>query len=372
MKTVSLISDSATPCGVEQFQRRLAARLAARTHGHHDRCAIVGQPGEMRVLSKALGSCNALILGLPIVAWKRRLVAPLRAMLLARKLGKDVIVVLHEWGDLDWKRRAVYRTYVPAATRLLFSSPVVRAQFEADPIARLTTRQRGLIPIPPNLAPPDHLPDTAIAQKLVELRRSGTRLIGTFGGIYPRKQPGALLDIVAALKARGQPAHALFVGDFVRDASFDVEGHFWSEIKRLDLANDVTVTGFIADSADVFAALGACDVLAYRFDEGLTSRRASVFAALLTGRPVVVNSPRDPAEFRHHPPYQAALKSGALRLVDTEASTGQFADAVMAAKAEGTSDSRAVFDNAWDLAADVIQLTVPRATEPNPALNSVS
>lgn len=372
MQTLSLISDSATPCGIEQFQRRLAARLGALEPGRHDCCAIVGQPGEMAVLARVLGPRDALVLGLPVVAWKRRLAAPLRAMVLARRMGKAVIVVMHEWGDLDWKRRALYRAYLPAATRLLFSSPVVQAQFEADPIARLMTPQRGLMPIPPNLAPPAQLPQTEIAQLLADLRRSGTRVIGTFGSIYPRKKPGALLDIVAELKSRGQPAHALFVGDFIRDASIDVEGNFCNEIKRLDLADDVTVTGFIADTGDVFAALGACDVLAYRFDEGLTSRRASVFAALLTGRPVVVNRPRNPGEFLHHPPYQAALKSGALKLVDIEATTAQFADAVMTAKAEGISDSRAMFETAWDLAANVIRTSSAPATVPTAALDPVN
>jgi glycosyltransferase involved in cell wall biosynthesis len=354
MRTVSLISDSATPCGVEQFQRQLAARLALREPGHHDTCAIVGQPGEMAVLARVLADRDAIMLGLPLVAWKRRLAAPLRAMALARRMGKAVIVVVHEWADLDWKRRALYRAYLPGATRLLFSSPVVQAQFEADPIAALTTRQRGLVPIPPTLAPPLHLPDTACARTIMGLRDKDLRVIGTFGGIYPRKQPGALLDIVAELKARGQPAHALFVGDFIREASIDVEALFHHDVQRLGLEADVTVTGFVADSGDVFAALAACDVIAYRFDEGLTSRRTSVFAALLTGRPVVVNGPRNATEFDHHPAYLAALKSGALKFVRTDATPVDFADAVMTAKAGSLEDKQNMFDQAWDRAAEVI------------------
>ena len=173
MRTVSLISDTASPCGVEQFQRRLAARLAVAAPGAHTTCAIVGQPGEIAVLGRLLASADAILLGFPVVAWKRRLAAPLRAMALARRRGKEVILVMHEWVDLDWKRRALYRAYLPAATRLLFSSPDTKAQFEADPIARLCTSNRGLIPIPPNLEAPAELPATPISRDLAALRRSG-------------------------------------------------------------------------------------------------------------------------------------------------------------------------------------------------------
>jgi glycosyltransferase involved in cell wall biosynthesis len=354
MQTISLISDSATPCGVEQFQRLLAARLAAREPGQHDTCAIVGQPGEIAVLARALRDRDGLVLGLPLVAWKRRLVPPLRAMALARRMGKAVVVVVHEWADLDWKRRTLYRAYLPAATRLLFSSPVVRAQFEADPIAGLTTRQRGLIAIPPNLAPPHTLPRTKIAETIARLRADGTRVIGTFGGIYPRKQPGALLDIVADLRQRGHAAHAVFVGDFVRAGTIDVEANFRAEVRRLGLEDAVTVTGFVASGDEVYAALGACDALVYRFDEGVTSRRASVFAALLSGRPVIVNAPGHASEFDHHQPYLRALDSGALTLVPIHATTADFTTALLAATASAAPRVSGLFDQAWDLASDAI------------------
>lgn len=355
MRTLSLISDTSKPCGVEQFQRRLAARMNASQPDQHRTCAVVGQPGEIAVLDRALETSDAIVIGLPVVAWKRRLAAPLRAMALARRRGKAVILVLHEWGDLDWKRRALYRLYVPFATRLMFSSPVVRAQFASDRIASVSTSVRDLLPIPPNLQPPARattgMHDTALAASLHARTSAGALVLGTFGSIYPRKQPGALLDIVATLKAGGHNVHAVFVGDFVRDATVDVQAVFKSEVTRLGLADDVTVTGYIADTQPVFAALGACDVLAYRFDEGLTSRRASVFAALLSGRPVVVNAPPDAHEFDHHESYRMALRSGALTLVPTQATTADFGRAILAVRNSGTSNPQALFDHAWTAAA---------------------
>ncbi len=355
MRTLSLISDSATPCGVEQFQRRLAARLDMGAKGSHASCAIVGQPGEIAVLDRALATSDAVVVGLPVVAWKRRLAAPMRAMALARRRGKAVILVLHEWADLDWKRRALYRAYVPFATRLMFSSPVVRAQFAVDPISAVACRTRDLMPIPPNLEPPTAGLTTPVSEAITALRQSGKLVIGTFGSIYPRKQPGAVLDVVAALKALGQPAHAVFVGDFVRDATVDVQALFDREVARLDLTEDATVTGFMTDPEAVFAALSACDVLTYRFDEGLTSRRASVFAALLSGRPVVVNAPADAREFDHHPAYGVALQTGALTLVPTDATTDMFARVVRASKVTKGANLRCLFDRAWTSAADAVE-----------------
>jgi glycosyltransferase involved in cell wall biosynthesis len=361
MRTVTLISDSATPCGVESFQRRLAAHLASRTSAtHHTTCAIVGQPGESRVLARALGEADTLVVGLPMVAWKRRLVAPARAMAVARRLGKAVVLVLHEWGDLDWKRRATYLAYLPLATRLLFSSPHVQTQFEADPAQRLATGNRGLVPIPPNLARPAQVPATAISQVLAVHRASGRLIVGHFGSIYARKQSLDVLDVVAALTAQGCDAHALFIGSFIKDGT-GVQAAFEARVTALGLTDRVTVTGYIGPDAEVFAALEAADVFVYRFAEGLTSRRGSVLTCLQTQRPVVVDAPANRGEFDHHPSYRSALAAGQLVLIPPHASAAEVAEHVLSATASALEHAAVTFEDAWsDVAAVFDGATMPR------------
>ena len=315
---------------------------------------MVGQPGETAVLDRILADKDTLLVSLPVVAWKRRMFAPLRAMALARRRGKVVALVLHEWADLDWKRRALYRAYVPLATRLLFSSPLVKAQFDADRVARLATRDRGLVPIPPNLERPAMLPATALAQDLARIKSSGKLLIAQFGAIYPRKQPGALLDIVADLKRRGHGVHGVFVGSFIANATIDIAAEFARQVRDLGLQTDVTVTGYIGPAAEVFAALDACDVLVYRFEEGLTARRGSVLAALQSGRPVLVNGPRGDAEFAHHPTFRSALADGALHLLSPRAETLEFSETILTIAKPHRPGASVNFTRAWDDAVDAI------------------
>lgn len=359
MRTVSLISDSATPCGVETFQRHVATHLAAlRSAANdaraHDTCAIVGQPGEAAVLDRLLADKDTLLVSLPVVAWKRHTLAPLRAMALARRRRKAVVLVLHEWADLDWKRRALYRAYVPFATRLLFSSRLVQAQFDADRVAYIAARARGLVPIPPNVERPQILPETAIASELRRIRASGKLLIAQFGAIYPKKQPGALLDIVADLKRRGHAVHGVFVGSFIGNATIDIRAEFEAQVRALDLQHNVTVTGYIGPSAEVFAALDVCDVLVYRFEEGLSARRGSVLAALQTGKPVLVNGPRDAAEFAHHPAFRSALADGALHLLSPGAQTMEFSETILTIATSRRQRSGVDFARAWHDAVEAI------------------
>lgn len=345
--TVSLISASATPCGVESFARLAMKHMEAAEPGRHDAFKLTGQPGEIDVLRRALATHDALIVSLPVVAWKRLILAPLRAMRAARRLGKDVVLVLHEWGDLDWKRRATYVAYLPYATRILFSSPAVRAQFEADATTRLATRRRGIVPIPPNIEPPEILPTTAIVAELTAIKRSGKLILGHFGSIYPKKQSLQVLDIAAALKTRGQAVHVAFVGSFIGGGTIDPRPAFEDRVAALGLAGDVTVTGYIGPSAEVFAALEACDVFVYLFAEGLTSRRGSVLACLMTSHPVIVNAPAHAGEFDHHPSYRAALGDGRLTLLPTDASPDALAEAILTRRRLESTATPVDFSASW-------------------------
>lgn len=352
--SVSLVSASPTPCGVESFARLVVKQLEARAPGRHDAYPLTGQPGETALIARALDGRDALIVNLPVVAWKRHVLAPVLAMRAARRLGKDVLLILHEWADLDWKRRATYLLYVPYATRILFSSPSVRAQFEADRKTRLATRNRGLVPIPPNIERPVSLPATTVSEALAAHRRTGKLVLGHFGSIYPKKQSLQVLDIAAALKAEGQPVHAAFVGSFIGGGTVDPKAAFDERVRALGLENDVTVTGYIGPSADVFAALEACDILVYLFAEGLTSRRGSVLACLMASHPVLVNAPANADEFAHHPSFARAIADGRLALLPHHATAADYARWIIEHRGWTPAGEAVSFVRAWEDVAAAI------------------
>ncbi len=347
---VFLISASSTPCGVETFARHLARSWREAGQGALP-VAISGRLRDLLDVWKALRQAEALVINAPVVAWKHVILTPLLLLCLARLRGCKVVYILHEWADLDPRRRLVLSTYLCLATHLLYSSPSVRDQHRRNPLMRVLPVKIGLVPIPPNIAPPAALDLVRgdAAQKIAAARRPGRIILGHFGSIYPRKRSDRILDIAAELKRRGQDVLLVYVGDFVR-GSDDVESMFERRIAALGLRGNVLITGYIESHAEVYAALRETDVLVYAFADGLSSRRGSVLAALLSGRPVIVNAPRKQGEFDHHPAFRRALSAGALRLIDREDDAAAYAEAIETAL--GTSQSASLdFDQCWREAA---------------------
>ena len=171
---------------------------------------------------------------------------------------------------------------------------------------------------------------------------------------------------MAELKRQGHAAHAVFVGSFIGNATVDVEATFRAQVRDLSLQNDVTVTGYIGPAGDVFAALEACDVLVYRFEEGLTARRSSVLAALQSGRPVLVNRPQDEVEFAHHPTFQTALADGALHLVSQGSDTAEYVEKVLSLAASRQRPPSVNFNRAWGDAIAAILRSAPPARQATP------
>ncbi len=347
-----LVSDSPTPCGVETFARRLAARAGSRAV-----TPILG--ADPARLHRALDGCRALVVNLPVVAWKRRLVEPVLAMAAARSRGLRTVLVLHEWDDLDWKRRAAYLPMIAAAHDVLFSCPEVEAQFRRSLARRACSGTMGLVPIPPNIARPLVTRRGPASATLAAERGRGRLVIGQFGSIYPKKQPTLVLDVAAELLARGQDPFVVFAGSFI-EGSDRVRDTFADHVRRLGLADRVFVTGYIQTDEELFGLFEDVEVFVYAFAEGLTARRASVYACLSSGAPVVVNAPRDAAAFDHHPAYRAALAAGQLRLVPHEAGVGTFADAVVAARGLPHRPPTADGTLAWDAALAAVDAAMSR------------
>ncbi|GAC1332305.1 MAG: hypothetical protein NVSMB26_11750 [Beijerinckiaceae bacterium] len=309
----------------------------------------------MREVWRGLAGAEALIVNAPVVAWKRVLLVPLLCIALARLRGRKVVQILHEWDDLDPRRRIVLSIYLLFVTHVLYSSPGVRAQHRGTWLGRWLPVKTSLVPIPPNIAPPKGVnrrakPGHDAVETLAAARAAGRLVIGHFGSIYPRKRSDRILGIAAELKRRGHNVLLAYIGDFVR-GSDTIEAVFAQRIAELDLTDDVLVTGYIEVHADVYAALAETDVLVYAFDEGLTSRRGSVLAALLSGRPVVVNRPPNEAEFDHHPAFRRALAAQALRLVDDADGVAAYADAIEAAHGGAKPAAAIDFDQCWRDAA---------------------
>jgi glycosyltransferase involved in cell wall biosynthesis len=248
----------------------------------------------------------------------------------------------------------VLSIYLLFATHVLYSSPSVRAQHRRTVFARLLPAKSGLVPIPPNIAPPRRVctgaaPVHHAVAQLAFARKAGRLVLGHFGSIYPRKRCDRILDIAAELKRRGHDVLVAYIGDFIR-GSEDIEALFESRVAALGLGKDVLITGYIESHDDVYAALRETDVLVYAFAEGLTSRRGSVLAALLSGRPVVVNRPTEAGEFDHHPGFRHAFATNALRLVEAD-DIAAYADAIEAAHRESAPRAAIDFDQCWRDAA---------------------
>lgn len=126
-------------------------------------------------------------------------------------------------------------------------------------------------------------------------------LLGYFGFLNERKGGEDLIEVLAALVARGLPAHLLLIGG--RAGSSDPTNLAYAErVERLvaerDLSRRVQRTGFVSPE-EVSAALAAVDVCVLPYRDGVSLRHGSLHACLAHGRPVVTTrSAVEMPEFR--------------------------------------------------------------------------
>ncbi|WP_159946008.1 glycosyltransferase [Rhizobium sp. 18065] len=317
------VSDAVQTCGVESFAGLLADRLGARARRHRLDFNLLS-------LAKALSGVDAAIFNFPVVGWKTKLVEPTLAALVAWLMRRKLVVVLHEWQALDWKRRLVLMPVMLLASRVCFSAPEIADEFAVSPVSKVTTKRRAIVPVPPNLVPPATLQPGSRSRALEAQKQAGRLIIGQFGSIYPKKQSTEVLAIAADLLARGHDVGIVFVGSFIKGMD-NIERDFFELASRLGIRERVTVTGYVATDAELFAIFEQVDVFCYLFPEGLTARRGSVLAAGLSGRPVIVNAPRRGAALAHHGLFRRLIEHKAIHLVATDADAQAMADAVLEA-----------------------------------------
>jgi glycosyltransferase involved in cell wall biosynthesis len=333
------------------FARRLSE--AGRRSGIRMTDAELKGPADLASVWRRVGSGTAVVLNLPMVAWKRVIISPLLALLFARLRRRRSVVVVHEWADLDWRRRLVYTPYVWLADRLIFSSPLVHRQFRSAGLGRLSRGVDSVIPVPPNIQRPLRLVETPLRTELAAAREAGTWIIGHFGSIYPKKHSDMVLDVIAELRRRGHDVRGVFVGSFIK-GSDNVEGEFLAKVRRLNLEQCVTITGYVDATEEIFSIFSEVDIFVYAFEEGLTSRRASVLACLQSGKPVVVNAPKDPTEFDHHEIYGQAMLRGGLQFVASGEDACLYANSIERLMANPPVGAVQDFETSWQAAIRVL------------------
>jgi hypothetical protein len=125
------------------------------------------------------------------------------------------------------------------------------------------------------------------------------------------------------------------------------EQQVWSKVTELGIEDQVIVTGYIADEAELYTLFEEVGAFLFLFPEGLTARRSSVIHTLQSDRPVVVTAPRSMAEFAHHRGFAAMIEAGALSFVPEGADLPAIADQLLAVAKRGKRPAAAAGID-WD------------------------
>jgi glycosyltransferase involved in cell wall biosynthesis len=341
-------------CGVGQFTRLSQETVEKLEPGSCTSLTLTRSEGSVGELWRAVGSARSVVCNFPLVAWKRVILRPLLAMAMARLRGRRVILIQHEWGGLHWARRITYMPALLMADTIVMFSPLVRRELADDSIVGWTAQKCVLAPLPPNIEAPAGIVDSKLRQRLAAAGASGRLVIGHFGSIYPGKQPNALLQIGAILKARGLKPLIVYIGSFIR-ATDNVEEEFYARVTELDLTDDVIVSGFVASDHEVFGLFSEIDAFCYPLGEGLTARRSSVLTSVQSGRPVIVTGPAEPDEFDHHPRFKELIDRGAIVLVPRGSDDDAYADRIASALQWPSVHAPFDFDGWWRDVAEAVR-----------------
>jgi glycosyltransferase involved in cell wall biosynthesis len=341
-------------CGVGQFTRLLQETVEKLEPGSCTSLTLTRRQGSVSDIWRAVGSARSVVCNFPIVAWKRVTLRPLLALVMARLRGRRVVLIQHEWGGLHWARRITYMPALLLADTIVMFSPLVRRELADDSVVGWTARKCVLAPLPPNIEAPAGITDSKLRQQLAAARENGRLVIGHFGSIYPGKQPNALLNIGAILKARGLKPLIVYVGSFIRGVD-KVEDEFHARAAELGLTDDVIVSGFVASDHEVFSLFSEIDAFCFSLDEGLTARRSSVLTCVQSGLPVIVTGPAEMDEFDHHPRFKELIDRGAIVLVPRGSSDDAYADRIASALQWPSVHAPFDFDGWWRDVAEAVR-----------------
>ena len=154
-KALFLGAGAQMQCGVGQFTRLLYETIEKLDLNRCTTLTLTRSEGSVTGIWRAVGSARSVVCNFPIVAWKRVVVRPLLALLIARLRRRHVLLVQHEWASLHWLRRTTYLPALLLADTIVMFSPLVRRELADDSLFGWTAKKCVLAPLPPNIAAPE-------------------------------------------------------------------------------------------------------------------------------------------------------------------------------------------------------------------------
>jgi glycosyltransferase involved in cell wall biosynthesis len=340
-----LLTPSKEECGVESFARLLVSAL--RSDYPDDGCAVLAVSSRWRDLPavfRKIAAADQIVFSVPLVAWKRLLLLPLVILVFACMVRCRVNVFMHEWAALHWLRRLALAPFLLLSRTIIVVSPFIAGEIAGTRWLMGAARKCRLVPNAPVIRRPVEQRGTERVLRVREAAKSCGVVIGYFGAIYKGKAATALLDVCENLRNSGVRALIVFIGSFPKSLD-GYEQQFWSKVSEYGIADQVIVTGYITDEAELYTLFDEVGSFLFLFPEGLTARRSSVIHTLQSDRPVVVTAPRSMAEFAHHAGFTRLIEAGVLSFIAEGADWRAIADQLLAVAKRGKRPAPAI---AWD------------------------
>ena len=342
-----LLTPSAEECGVESFARLLVSALQNDyPDGGYAVLAVSSRWRDLPAALRKISAADQVVFSVPLVAWKRLLLLPLVVLLFACAVGCRVDVFMHEWTALHRLRRFALAPFVLLSRTIIVVSPFIAGEIAGTPWLMGAARKCRLVPNAPTIRRPNKPRVTERVLRLREAAKSCDVVIGYFGAIYKGKAATALLDVCENLRKSGIRALIVFIGSFMKSLD-GYEQQFWSKVAEYGIEDQVIVTGYIADEAELYTLFEAVGSFLFLFPEGLTARRSSVIHTLQSDRPVVVTAPRSMAEFAHHAGFTRLIEAGVLSFIPEGAERRAIADQLLAVAKQGRRRASAIEWDTW-------------------------
>ena len=342
-----LLTPSKEECGVESFARLLVSAL--QNDYPDDGCAVLAVSSRWRDLPavfRKIAAADGIVFSVPLVAWKRMLLLPLVVLVFACLVRCRVNVFMHEWAALHWLRRLALAPFLLLSRTIIVVSPFIANEIAGAPWLMGAARKCRLVPNAPTIRRPDEPRVTERVLRVREVAKSCDVVIGYFGAIYKGKAATALLDICENLRRSGIRAGVVFIGSFPKSLD-GYEQQFWSKVAEYGIADQVIVTGYVTDEAELHTLFDEVGSFLFLFPEGLTARRSSVIHTLQSDRPVVVTAPRSMTEFAHHAGFTRLIEAGVLSFIPEGADRRAIADQLLAVAKRGKRPTPAIEWDTW-------------------------
>src|SRR5580704_16924883 len=265
-----LLTPSKEECGVESFARLLVSAL--QNDYPEDGCAVLAVSSRWRDLSAVLrkiAAADGIVFSVPLVAWKRMLLLPLVVLVFACLVRCRVNVFMHEWAALHWMRRLALAPFLLLSRTIIVVSPFIANEIAGTSWLMGASRKCRLVPNAPTIRRPGAPRITGRVLQVREAAKSCDVVIGYFGAIYKGKAATALLDVCENLRNSGVRALIVFIGSFPKSLD-GYEQQFWSKVSEYGIADQVIVTGYITDEAELYTLFEDVGSFLFLFPEGLT------------------------------------------------------------------------------------------------------